>query len=57
MLTTIKVPALDAGDEFIICATNMSYFSTEELMTPVDEIILDKLSDVKFFVEECDDLV
>lgn len=51
MLNTITVPVLDAGDEFIICATNQSSFSTTELMTPVDEILVDKFMDIQFYVE------
>lgn len=52
MAHTITVPTLDAGDEFIICATNQSYFSTTELMQPVDEIIIDKFMDIQYNVED-----
>lgn len=51
MKHTILVPTLDAGDEFIICATNQSYFSTTELMQPVDEVLIDKFIDIQFNVE------
>lgn len=52
MAHTIAVPTLDAGDEFIICATNQSAsFSTTQLMQPVDEILIDKFMDIQFNVE------
>jgi len=52
MAHTIAVPTLDAGDEFIICATNQSAcFSATQLMQPVDEVILDKFMDIQYGVE------
>lgn len=52
MNNTIKVPVMDAGDEFVICESNQSSFSLTELMTPVDEILIDRFMDIQHNVED-----